>query len=68
MCLESDHSSDTNMVGVVLLGYRCSRTATDRDSYKAQTSYLCTYLYLLLYAYKAYMINISTSLDLSQGL
>ena len=50
---------------LVLLRYQCSCIATDGGSHRAQMSYLCTYLYLLLYAFKAYMINISTSLDLS---
>ena len=41
--------------------------ATDWGSHRAQMSYLCTYLYLLLYAYKAYMIDISTSLNITWG-
>ena len=48
----------------MLLGYQCSNITTDWGSHIAQMSYLCTYLYLLLYAYKTYMIDISTSLDL----
>ena len=60
------YTTDMNM-GVVLLGYRCSCITTDLGSHRGQTSYLCTYLYLLLYAYGAYMINISTSLYLCLG-
>ena len=57
----------TWILGVVLLMYWCSHIATDQGSHRAQMSYLCTYSYLLLYAYKAYMINISTSLNLIWG-
>ena len=59
-------TNDMNM-GVVLLGYQCSHIATDWGSHRVQTRSLHTYLYLLLYEYKDYMIDISTSLDLSQG-
>ena len=55
------------MWGVVLIGYQCSHITTDWGSHRAQMSYLYTYLYLFPYAYKAYMLNISTSLDLYLG-
>ena len=63
MCMDAD----TNICGVVSLSYHCSCISTDWGSHRAQTSYLCTYLYLLLYAYKAHMIDTSTSLDLILG-
>ena len=53
--------------GVELLRYQCCCITTDQGSHRARMSYLCTYLYLLLYVYKAYMIIVSTSLDLSLG-
>ena len=53
------------MWGLYNLG--CSHIANNLGSHRVQTSCLCIYLYLLLYTYKVYMINISTSLYVCLG-
>ena len=53
--------------GIVSLGYHCSHITTYWGFHRAQTSYLCTYFYLLLCAYKAHMVDTKTSLNLILG-
>ena len=56
------------MIGIWGLYYLgCSHITNDLGSHRAQTRCLCTYLYLLLYTYKAYMIDISPSLYIIWG-